>query len=60
MRPIFQVSGSPDLSNGGRVRLLKAALANAFSCRHQIRAHGGRRPRHLVLLLRDALAGAAD
>jgi len=31
-------------------------VANGFSCRHQMRAHGDQRPRHLAELLRDALA----
>ncbi|MFC0710145.1 (Fe-S)-binding protein [Azorhizophilus paspali] len=30
-------------------------VANGFSCRHQMRAHGDQRPRHLAELLRDAL-----
>ncbi len=30
-------------------------VANGFSCRQQIRAHGDARPRHLAELLRDAL-----
>ncbi len=32
-----------------------AVLANGFSCRHQIREGAGRKPRHIALLLRDAL-----
>ncbi|MDV7213491.1 (Fe-S)-binding protein, partial [Azotobacter beijerinckii] len=35
-------------------------VANGFSCRHQMRAHGDQRPRHLAELLRDALAEQAD
>jgi glycerol-3-phosphate dehydrogenase subunit C len=30
-------------------------IANGFSCRQQIRAHGDNRPRHLAVLLSDAL-----
>ena len=33
-------------------------LANGYSCRQQIEAGSGRSPRHLALLLRDALASA--
>ena len=33
-------------------------VANGFSCRQQMRAHGDARPRHLAELLRDALAPA--
>lgn len=32
-------------------------VANGFSCRHQIEDGTGRRPVHIALLLRDALAG---
>ncbi|WP_085445397.1 (Fe-S)-binding protein [Magnetofaba australis] len=35
-------------------------VANGFSCRHQMRAHGDNRARHLALLLRDALDAPAD
>lgn len=31
-------------------------IANGFSCRHQIEHGGGRRAKHIALLLRDALA----
>ena len=31
-------------------------LANGFSCRHQIEEGSGRRPRHVALLLREALS----
>ena len=31
-------------------------IANGFSCRHQIAHGGGRRARHIVLILREALA----
>jgi glycerol-3-phosphate dehydrogenase subunit C len=31
-------------------------VANGFSCRTQMRAHGDHRARHLAVLLRDALA----
>lgn len=34
-------------------------VANGFSCRHQMRAHGDQRPRHLAELLRDALVEQA-
>lgn len=34
-------------------------VANGFSCRHQMRAHGDQRPRHLAELLRDALVEKA-
>jgi hypothetical protein len=67
MCPSCRLTGNPSLSTGGRVLLLKAALnaelvANAFSCRQQIRAHAGRRARHLASVLRDALStgGPAD
>lgn len=30
-------------------------IANGFSCRHQIRAHGDQRPKHLAELLQEAL-----
>ncbi|MCB1821002.1 MAG: (Fe-S)-binding protein, partial [Candidatus Competibacteraceae bacterium] len=33
-------------------------IANGFSCRQQMRIHGDTRPRHLAVLLRDALVGA--
>jgi glycerol-3-phosphate dehydrogenase subunit C len=35
-------------------------VANGFSCRQQMRAHGDVRPRHLAVLLRDALTEAAS
>lgn len=31
-------------------------IANGFSCRQQMRAHGDQRPQHLAILLRDSLA----
>jgi Fe-S oxidoreductase len=33
-------------------------IANGFSCRQQMRAHGDTRPRHLAVLLREALVEA--
>ncbi|MCP5426003.1 MAG: 4Fe-4S dicluster domain-containing protein [Gammaproteobacteria bacterium] len=38
-----------------RARPTARVVANGFSCREQIRSHGDSRPRHLALLLRDAL-----
>lgn len=45
-----------DLMPALRARPDARVVANGFSCRHRIRAHGDARPRHLALLLRDALA----
>jgi Fe-S oxidoreductase len=37
-----------------------AVIANGFSCRQQIRAHAGQRPRHLAQVLAEALEPAGD
>lgn len=38
-----------------RAKPAARVVANGFSCREQIRGHGDSRPRHLALLLKDAL-----
>jgi len=49
------------MAEAGLLPVIRAAapdtdlLANGFSCRHQIEEGAGRRPRHVALLLRDAL-----
>jgi Fe-S oxidoreductase len=45
-----------DLMPALRARPQARVVANGFSCRQQMRALGDARPRHLALLLRDALA----
>ena len=45
-----------DLMPALRAKPGARVVANGFSCRQQIRALGDARPRHLALLLRDALA----
>jgi len=42
-----------------RARPDAPVIANGFSCRQQIRAHGARHPRHLAQVLADALAPPA-
>ena len=43
-----------------RARPDARVIANGFSCRQQMRAHGDTRARHLAVLLRDALATGAE
>ncbi len=45
-----------DLMPALRARPATRVVANGFSCRQQMRALGDPRPRHLALLLRDALS----
>ena len=47
-----------DLMPALRDKPTAQVIANGFSCRQQMRIHGDTRPRHLAVLLRDALAGA--
>jgi len=53
------------MAEDGLLPALRAApraelVANGFSCRQQIRAHTGRRVRHLAPVLRDALVGLGN
>jgi Fe-S oxidoreductase len=54
--PMATALAERDLMSALRARPEARVVANGFSCRHQIRARGDARPRHLALLLRDALA----
>ena len=49
-----------DLMPALRARPAARVVANGFSCRQQMRALGDPRPRHLALLLHDALADAGQ
>jgi len=44
-----------DLMPALRAKPVARVVANGFSCRQQMRAHGDARPRHLAVLLRESL-----
>jgi len=59
-REVSKALAEQSLMPALRAKPKAAVVANGFSCREQMRNHGDRRPQHLAILLRDALADKVE